>query len=121
MRTINNRRQVLIQDEVDSDQSVQWQMHTNATVSTNGSSATLKRDGKTLEVKILSPDGASFSSEPSTGTSIDQANPGITTLMIKLDAGTIDLQVLFNPQWDGVDLVTPPSVALADWNVTSHD
>ncbi|KAF8893247.1 chondroitin AC/alginate lyase [Mucidula mucida] len=121
VRTINNRRQVLIQDEVDSDQAVQWQMHTNATVSTNGATATLTRDGKTLEVHILSPSGASFSSEASTGTDIDQANPGITTLMIQLDAGTLDIQVLFNPQWDGVSLVTPPSVALADWSVTSHD
>ncbi len=96
-------------------------MHTNATVSTNGATATLTRDGKTLEVHILSPSGASFSSEASTGTDIDQANPGITTLMIQLDAGTLDIQVLFNPQWDGVSLVTPPSVALADWSVTSHD
>ena len=36
----NNRRQVLIQDEINSSASVQWTMHTNATVSTDGSKAT---------------------------------------------------------------------------------
>lgn len=118
---INNRRQVLIQDEVNSDAAVQWQMHTNATVTTDGSRATLVRDGKTLEMQILSPDGASFSTKPSTGTDIDQENPGITTVMIALDAGNLNIQVLFNPQWDNVDLKTPSSVALDSWSVTSHD
>lgn len=54
----------------------------------------------------------------------DQENPGVTVLLIDLeDAGTYDIQVLFNPQWSGMsssDFVTPPSVALSDWSLTSH-
>ena len=118
----NNRRQVLIQDEINSSTDVQWTMHTNATVSTDGSKATLQRDGKTLEMQILSPSGASFTTEPSTGTDIDQPNPGVTTVMIQLSSGNNNIQVLFSPQWgDAVQLKTPSSVALDNWSVDSHN
>ncbi|KIY70298.1 hypothetical protein CYLTODRAFT_392271 [Cylindrobasidium torrendii FP15055 ss-10] len=122
VRMFNNRRQVLIQDEVNSSAGVQWTMHTNATVSTDGTKATLERDGKTLQMEILSPSGASFTTTPSTGGDKDQPNPGITTVMITLDAGSNDIQVLFSPQWGSdVELKTPKSVALDDWSLDSHD
>lgn len=128
VRMLNGRKQVLIQDEITTSAPVQWRMHTNATVSADGSTATLKRDGKTLEMQILSPSSASFtttdavrlSTDP-TPPDADQANPGITIVIIELDAGTNTIEVLFNPQWDDVDFVTPTSVALDDWSLTSHN
>jgi hypothetical protein len=132
MRLLNKRRQVLLQDEINAQQGVQWRMHTNATVTTNGASATLKIDDKTMSVTILNPpsgatfstsDAVRFSSDP-TPPQADQANPGVTVLIIDLPAGQYNLQVLFNPQWSGMsssDFVTPPSVALDSWSLTSHN
>ncbi len=103
-------------------------MHTNATVTASGSTATLERDGKKLEMTILSPSGASFTTSAAERLSTDptppdpdQENPGITIVIIELEAGTHSIEVLFNPQWDDVDFVTPSSVALDDWSLTSHN
>ncbi|KAG5644525.1 hypothetical protein DXG03_008267 [Asterophora parasitica] len=133
VRLLNGRKQVLIQDEIASQQEVQWRMHTNATVSIadSGTSATLTIGDKKLEVALLSPpDGAKFTtsdavrflSDP-TPPVADQPNPGVTVLIISLPAGTYNLQVLFNPQWSGSsasDFVTPPSVPLDNWSLDSH-
>lgn len=107
-------------------------MHTNATVTTDGTSANLALDGQTMKVSLLNaPSGATFSksdavrftSDP-TPAEPDQPNPGVTVLIIDLPAGTYNLQVLFNPQWPGMkdsDFVTPPSVPLDNWSLTSHN
>ncbi|KAK0478316.1 chondroitin AC/alginate lyase [Armillaria novae-zelandiae] len=129
VRMLNKRKQVLVQDEVTSTADIQWRMHTNATITTDGSKATLVRDGKTLEVSILSPSGATFTTSAATRfdtdptpPDADQANPGITVLIIELTAGTNNIQVLFNPQWnDGTTFVTPSSVDLDNWSLTSHN
>ncbi|EDR15759.1 uncharacterized protein LACBIDRAFT_181789 [Laccaria bicolor S238N-H82] len=134
VRTLNARRQVLLQDEITAQAGIQWRMHTNATVSvdTGGTSATLTLDGQTMKVSMLNPpSGAAFttsaavrfSTDP-TPPAADQANPGVTVLIISLPAGTYSLQVLFNPQWSGMsasDFVTPPSVSLDSWSLTSHN
>jgi hypothetical protein len=130
VRMLNGRKQVLIQDEITSSGSIQWRMHTNATVTPDGASATLARDGKTMKVSILNaPGGATFTtsqakrfdSDP-TPPAADQDNPNITVLIISLNAGTYNLQVLFTPQWDGSpSLPDPPSVDLANWSLTSHN
>lgn len=105
-------------------------MHTNATVTTNGNSATLNLDGKTMTVTILSPSsGPTFSTSAAVRFSSDppppvpdQPNPGVTVLIIALEAGNYNLQVLFTPGWGGdFSAVTPPSVDLADWTLTSHN
>ncbi|KAG5653353.1 hypothetical protein H0H81_000975 [Sphagnurus paluster] len=134
VRLLNARKQVLLQDEINSQNPVQWRMHTNATVSitNSGTSATLSLDGQQMTVSILSPtNGAQFSTSEAvrfptdpTPPVPDQANPGVTVLIISLPAGTYSLQVLFNPQWSGMsasDFVTPPSVPLASWSLTSHN
>ncbi|KAF5323499.1 hypothetical protein D9611_005754 [Ephemerocybe angulata] len=132
IRLLNGRKQVLLQDEITATGAIQWRMHTNATVTTSGTSATLSLDGQTMQVSILNPPtGAAFStseakrfdSDP-TPPAPDQENPGVTVLIISLPAGTANLQVLFNPQWPGMsasDYVTPKQVALDDWSLTSHD
>jgi len=132
MRLLNKRRQVLLQDEINSQQAVQWRMHTNATVTLSGTSASLQIDDKTTTVSILNaPSGATFSKSDAvrfdtdpTPPAPDPVNPGVTVLIISLPAGQYNLQVLFNPQWDGMsssDFVTPPSVALDSWSLTSHN
>jgi hypothetical protein len=129
VRLLNARRQVLLQDEINTQGSVEWRMHTNATVSVDGTTATLTLDGQTMKVSILNaPSGAAFTTTPATRlvanpTHSDQPNPGVTVLVISLPAGTYSLQVLFNPQWPGMadsDFVTPPSVVLDNWSLTSH-
>lgn len=123
---------MLIQDEINSQNPVQWRMHTNASVTVSGPSATLKLDGQTMQVSMVSPpSGAQFSTSEAVRFSTDptppipdQLNPGVTVLIISLPAGQYNLQVLFNPQWSGMtaaDFVTPPTVALDNWSLTSHN
>ncbi|KAE9397953.1 hypothetical protein BT96DRAFT_966108 [Gymnopus androsaceus JB14] len=118
MRFINDRTQFLVQDEITTTSPFMWRMHTNATVdiSSNGTAATLTIDGDEMIVSILSPssgatftksDAVRFDSDP-IPPEADQPNDGVT--------------VLFSPQWnDGTDSVTPPSVDLANWSLTSHN
>jgi len=134
IRLLNARQQVLLQDEVDAQGEVMWRMHTNATVTidSSGTSATLTLDGQTMVVQMLNaPSGAVFTTSEAvrfptdpTPLEADQPNPGVTVLIIDLPAGSYTLEVLFNPQWPGMaasDFVTPPSVALDSWTLTSHN
>ncbi|KAF8519151.1 chondroitin AC/alginate lyase [Hysterangium stoloniferum] len=138
IRFINGRKQVLLQDEVNASAEVQWRMHTNATVAidSSGTTATLTLGGETMQVKLLNaPSGAVFTTQqpvrftedpqlPANDASADQPNPGVTVLSIVLPAGQYDLQVLFNPQWAGMDasaFKTPPSVPLDSWSNDSHN
>lgn len=128
---LNARRQVLIQDEIDAQNPVQWRMHTNATIdATGGTSAKLTIGDKTMLVTMLNaPTGATFTSSDAVRISPDtahpdQENPGVKVLIISLPAGTYNLQVLFNPQWSDMpsgDFVTPKSVLLDSWSLASHD
>jgi hypothetical protein len=141
---LNGRRQILLQDDIaGATADVQWRMHTNATVATSGTTATLTLGGETLIASILSgPDGAVFStalpvpgpdSPPiPTGSQYDENLPNneagvynTTVLVVDVPAGgSFSLQVLFNPQWSGLsssDYVTPPNVALNSWTLTSHN
>jgi len=131
VRLLNARKQVLLQDEINAQASVMWRMHTNASVSLDGATATLNLDGQVMVVSILNPpsgatftisDAVRFATDPPPPQP-DQPNPGVTVLIISLPAGTYTLEVLFNPQWPGMsanDFVTPPSVALDNWSLTSH-
>lgn len=134
IRMINGRKQVLLQDDINASGSIMWRMHTNATVSVSGTSATLTIGDKKLQMTILNaPDGVSmttgpaqrFASDPALPEGqVDQRNPGVTVVMINLPAGSYSLQVLFNPQWSGMsdsDFKTPPAVAIDDWSLTSHN
>lgn len=132
IRLLNKRRQVLLRDEINASGSIDWLMHTNATVEASGTSATLKLDGQQLKLTMLNPpNGATFTTGPAQrfDTDVkppadDQPNPGVTTLSVSLPAGQQTLEMLFNPQWPGMkdsDFVTPPSVALDSWSLTSHN
>ncbi|KZT30714.1 hypothetical protein NEOLEDRAFT_1174102 [Neolentinus lepideus HHB14362 ss-1] len=132
VRLLNDRKQVLIQDEINASASVMWRMHTNATVATSGTTATLTLGDQTMQISLLNaPAGASFTTMDAERLATDpappepdQPNPGVTVLTIQLDAGQYTLEVLFNPQWSGMaasDFVTPPSVPLDSWSLTSHN
>ena len=134
IRLLNGRKQVLVQDDISAAPAeIQWRMHTNATVTLSGTTASLALDGKTMQVSILNPpagaafetfDAVRYSDDPALPDGeTDQANPGVTVLAITLPAGSYNLQVLFNPQWPGMDATafkTPPFVATDGWSLTSH-
>lgn len=109
-------------------------MHTNATItySDNNRVATLALDGKSLTASILdSAPGLSFQTlapnrtadAPALGAGgFDLPNPGVSVLAIDIPSGDTTLEVLFNPQWDGLsasDYKTPSSVSLSSWSLTS--
>ena len=134
IRFLPGRRQILLQDELAGiTENSQWRVQTNATVSidSTGRVATMSLGGQTLVAQILSPDSVTFTNLPSTRTSnappiaagcTDMDNLGASVLAIDLPTGDNTVQVLFNPQWDDFsDFKTPPTVALADWSLTSHD
>jgi hypothetical protein len=134
VRLLNGRRQVLIRDELDTSADVEWRMHTNATINidTGSNTVSLDLDGKTMKVVLLNPpSGISitnakpvrYESDP-TPPKPDQDNPGVSVLVIGIPSGQNTLEVLFNPQWEGMsdgDFVTPSSVSLDQWSLTSHN
>ena len=133
IRVLNSRKQVLLQDEITTTGPMMWRMHTNATVTVNGASATLTLDGQTMTMQILAPPGGAvfatgpaqrFANDPQLPPNqVDQPNDGVTVVSISLPAGTYNLQVLFNPQWPGMsssDFTTPSTVALSSWSLDSH-
>ena len=82
---------VLVQDEISpaTADDLIWHFHTRATVSiaSDGRSATLTQNGKTLRTTILSPAGVRFSLLPEQITSAEAPNPGVTDLVIDVPAG----------------------------------
>lgn len=120
----------MIQDDITTTQPLQWRMHTNATVETNGATATLTIGSQTLTMQILNPpagavfgrtDAVRLPDDPALPAGqVDQPNPNVSVVTIDLPAGTYSLQVLFNPQWPGMsasDFTTPAAVALSDWSL----
>ena len=140
IRLLNGRKQVLLQDDIsNASNEVQWRMHTNATISLGTTSstndtATLSLGGKTVKTQILNvANGLQFSTAkpvrydtdpPLPSGATDQQNLGVTVLVIDIPSGTNSIQVLFNPQWDGMgsnSFITPKSVPVSQWSLTSHN
>jgi len=140
LRLLNSRRQILVQDEfTGTAESAEWRMQTNATItySNDQRTANLALNGQTMTVQILAsaPD-LTFNTEqalrtdslgplPSGGSDnpTPVAESGTSVLAIEIPAGTTTLEVLFNPQWSGMAssaFVTPSSVPLSSWSLTSH-
>ena len=139
IRFLNGRKQILIQDDISgvpAGTNLQWRAHSNATIETSGTTATLSLNGKTLQASILNPTGLSFSTmeavpmaqDPPIPTGEYAENPsndGVTVLVIETtQGGDFSLQVLLNPQWEGMDssaFVSPPNIPIEQWSVTSHN
>lgn len=94
---ILQRQGVLIHDVVRSPQPVEvvWGMVTDADISLNGSSATLKKNGSNLALEIRTPRHAVFDTV-TTG-------PSLKKLIVRLGDKTadLDLSVLMTPYRDG--------------------
>src|SRR5262245_5693203 len=58
VRLLNNRSQVLVQDEIEADPAVDitWAMHTRANVSVSGLRATLRQVDQDLQLRVLEPE-----------------------------------------------------------------
>jgi hypothetical protein len=120
------RKQVLVQDEVQADRPAQvwWFFHTAAQVklNDNGRSATLSQGDQTLEARLLSPTEARFTVMdaqplPSSPNPEGQArNQGIRKLAINLTNVTdLRLIVVLTPVRPGETAPTPSAVPLAEW------
>jgi hypothetical protein len=77
---------VIVQDTVRAPNpvSVRWQVHTNATVALDGRRATLTLKGKTLYAQVLQPAAAQFSTQSAAQEPPQNANKGVTKLVIDL-------------------------------------
>ncbi|TIB77966.1 hypothetical protein E3Q23_01019 [Wallemia mellicola] len=144
LRLFNKRRQVLLQDDINTSANFQWRMQTNATITLNGASADLELGGEKMTVRIVHSEEADlkFGQEkaehdptpnpdlPNNGqgedADIENIGPNGQTnvLTIDLTPGQYSLQVSFEPQWDGMssdDFQTPKDIPIDDWSLTSHN
>jgi hypothetical protein len=98
------RRDVLVQDEVEAAQpvSVQWAVHTAAKVTLDGGKATLERNGKRLTVRLLAPEGAVFAAAQPQPAAPQHPLKGITKLTVTLPGKVTEtrIAVLFSPEED---------------------
>lgn len=93
-------RDVLVQDEIrlKDARTVTWTMHTRAEVKVDGRTATLRQNGKTLTARLLHPSKATFSAEPASAPPPQNANDGVTRLIIRYKVTEpTHLAVLFSP------------------------
>lgn len=102
-------RQIMVQDDyagVEPTNNLIWQVMTRATITLDDTAriATLKRNGKTLRVSIVSPETATFSVRDATPpTELEEQNKDYHRLTIDLPAPVSDgqLRVCFTPQSAG--------------------
>ncbi len=100
---LDQRRRVLIQDEVTAVQpvDVRWSMHTRATIALSpaGDRAVLTQGGVALEACLLAPSGARFEAEEVNLRPPQKPSPGIHKLLIHLPPLELEvrLAVLFTP------------------------
>jgi len=101
-----NRRDVLIEDEIDGKKSgnIWWFLHSAAAIQANGAQAQLELHGKKLFARILSPANARFevmSPEPlptSPQPPVQAKNDGVSKLAVHLpDVARIRLAIFLSP------------------------
>jgi hypothetical protein len=115
---------ILLQDDIEikGTSTIEWRMHTQATISTSGNKATLtsgdasKGGGQTLTATILSPAGASFSTEEPPAKANEQARDlkNYHVLKVKLPdvKGEQRIAIAFAL---GSESPTAPVVPLTQW------
>ena len=101
-----NRRDVLVEDEIDGKQSgnIWWFLHSAAAIRASGAQAELELNGKKLFARILSPANAKFEvlqPEPlptSPHPPVQAKNGGVTKLAVHLpDVARVRLAILLSP------------------------
>ena len=95
------RRQVLVQDELESvsGREIVWQIHTPATITLQGNRAILKQKDETLQIRVLAPANAKFTSEAVEIPPPQRPARGVNKLTVRLAAANTPLRlaVLFVP------------------------
>lgn len=119
---IADGKYAVIQDELvarDTATIVRWTMLTPADVTLSGkNSATLKKDGKELTLRVVTPSNAkvrTWSTEPT--TDYDAPNPGTTLVGFELNipsGGSQTIQVMLVPK-DAVKQARKKVAALSTW------
>jgi len=101
-----NRNHVIITDNIQtkSPSELYWFMHTQATITPQGTTAILTQNGKTLKAEIVSPSNATFTvmdAQPlptsPTPKQADNKNRHKLTIHLK-DVTDLTLQVKLTPQ-----------------------
>ena len=102
---LGENRAVVIRDDIATASpglAVRWQMLTHAKISVNNNEATLRLDGKTLAVKILSPTDAQFENAsaqpPDDGVNLPNPGAQILTVNTAVPAnGNLTVEILLQP------------------------
>ncbi len=81
-----HRNQVLVQDEIEASQPVNivWNFHTKADIKINGNRAILTQGKQTLEARILTPPGATFTVVSANPPAPQKQQPDVSNLTIRL-------------------------------------
>jgi hypothetical protein len=118
---VRNRQALLVQDEFlfEKPCAVSWGMMTDAQIRFEREGrAILSLDGRTLEARVLSPEGAGFAVESAERASPERTNRGVRRLALDLPGaeGPMRIAVLLVPVGEGVGAVGSPVVEpLDEW------
>ncbi|MBC8405331.1 MAG: heparinase II/III family protein [Planctomycetes bacterium] len=120
VRLIEDRKAVVVQDEYKLLKSteVTWGITTDAEITLQGNKARLKQKGKNMVVTILSPKGATFTTEAAPTKSGAKSNKGVSRLLMKVkqETGAQTIVVQFSPVWPtGGEVKLANVVPLAKW------
>lgn len=90
-----DRRQVLVQDEVEAPEPVEivWNFHTRAKIDLHGSRATLSQRKARMEARILSPEGARFEMISANPPPPQAQQPDVHNLVIRLPEKTTQTRI----------------------------
>jgi hypothetical protein len=108
---LDGRDRVLVRDEISlsSSNPIRWSMHTMADIATSAQTATLTQEGTTVEVRLLSPSGASFTWQDIALQPPQKPTDGVNRLDVALpsSSGSVSISVLFVPEGAATAAVTP--------------
>ncbi|MEW6237901.1 MAG: heparinase II/III family protein [Candidatus Omnitrophota bacterium] len=116
-----DRKRILIQDEINAlnPSVIEWSMLTPGEIQVDGSTAILKKSGKTLQAEILSPAGAAFHIESANPPAPEKQQPDIKKLVVRPAGKTENCRfaILLTPCSDGAQppKFSKPIVPLDEW------
>lgn len=118
-KLINDRNDLLLQDEYESNastQSIQWQILTQAEIQGKGQSLTLVRNGKKMQLRLLTP-GMKFEVKSAEQKSPEASNKGFKIIYIKIKnpREKEKIAVLFSFQNTTKKRVSPTLDDLSAW------
>ncbi len=113
------RRSVVIQDEIRAPEPIEvsWRVHTRASVTVAGRTATMTQEGRTLEARLLEPADASFAVESAAQEPPQNRNEGVLRLMVKLPGKVTQTRIVvqFAPMTKGKRALDYHVKSLSEW------